>query len=266
MPFVACPLCAKRVPSTFIETHAANCAPKAKKTIRKTRGDKTRRPVAKIPFRTPKYALRPCHSSLAEVGAPGFHVFPGVFTDVHAELLASVHETAPEWTDYHFRKAKNYGPAYNLAKKRFLFGPVAPPWQPLPAYATELVMSRLPGLAPVLRRFQPNQLTAGLYPIPGDARILPHNDCENDRIETAVVGVCLGAACTMTLILRKGDSAVGHEVKRDVRLPACSVYVMSGDSLRIWHHAIFEGKTEGTRVSLTFRDVSPNAGPSQASS
>lgn len=196
----------------------------------------------------------------SEIGAPGFHVFRNAFTDVHTSLLSDVRKTSPNWKDYRFRLTKDYGPPYNLQKKRFLFGPNAPPKNGMPTYATQLVIPRIASLHPLLHDFQPNQMTAGLYQ--GNAHILPHNDCENGHIGTAVVGVCLGASCTMTLILRKKDSGMGHDVKRDVFLPAGAMYAMSGDALRKWHHAIFPGKTDGTRVSLTFRDVSPHAGVS----
>ena len=59
----------------------------------------------------------------------------------------------------------------------------------------------------------------------------------------------------MTFILRGGK-----EVKKEVYLPPGCVYIMSGDSLRIWHHAIFQTRINGERVSLTLRDVSPHKG------
>lgn len=62
----------------------------------------------------------------------------------------------------------------------------------------------------------------------------------------------------MTLTLRARYSGLGKDVKHDVRLPRGAVYIMSGDALRVWQHAIFQGKTEGSRISLTFRDVEPH--------
>lgn len=100
-------------------------------------------------------------------------------------------------------------------------------------------------------------MTVSLYNVPGQTHILPHNDCENARIATAVVGVCLGASCTMTLILKQVHSRIGKDVKYDIILPPRTVYVMSADSLRVWQHAIFPGKTAATRTSITLRDVSP---------
>lgn len=211
----------------------------------------------------PKYLLKPMPSSASsEVCAPGFHVFPNVFSDIHEALLTIVHKTAPSWTDYRYRQAKNYGPPYDLHKRRFLFGPEVPKGYALPRYVNDSVVPRLKRLLPQLRDFSPNQLTVGLYRIPGQSHILPHNDCENAHIGTAVVGVCLGAPCTMTLILRRSNSGVGRDVKQDIMLPRGAVYVMSGDSLRVWHHAIFPGKTIATRTSLTFRDVFPHTKPS----
>ncbi|CAN8075321.1 unnamed protein product [Agarophyton chilense] len=193
----------------------------------------------------------------SEIGAPGFHLFPGVFAKDEECLLKAIEATDPTWTNYMFRMTKNYGPAYDLRKKRFLFGERAPKQISLPSYATNTVLPRLRSLVSLLNDFNPNQLAIGLYKVPGESHILPHNDCENGNIGTAVVGVCLAGACTMTLILRSRYSGVGCDVKKDVYLPAGAVYVMSGDALRIWEHAIFPGKTETTRYSLTFRDVSP---------
>ncbi|KAI0565012.1 2OG-Fe(II) oxygenase [Gracilaria domingensis] len=196
-------------------------------------------------------------ASPSEVAARGFHVFRGVFIKDENSLLRAIESTAPAWVDYIFRKTKNYGPAYNLFRRRFLFGERAPKQIPLPSYATDIVLPRLQSLTTLLKEFKPNQLAVSLYKVPGESHILPHNDCENGNIATAVVGVCLAGACTMTLILRSRYSGVGHDIKKDIRLPPGTVYVMSGDALRIWEHAIFPGRTEATRYSLTFRDVSP---------
>ena len=127
---------------------------------------------------------------------------------------------------------------------------------PLPRYVHELVLPRVRGLHAALSSFAPNQLAVAEYAVPG-AHILPHNDCENGVIATGVVGVCLRSACTMTFILRARFSGTGGDVKKDIYLPAGSVYYMSGDALRVWEHAIFPGNTEALRYSLTFRDVSP---------
>lgn len=171
--------------------------------------------------------------------------------------MQAIKETPPTWVDYRFRKVKHYGPAYNLQERRFLFGVGAPKEIPLPSYARDVIIPRLRTLSPVLREFNPNQMAVGMYPVPGESYIMPHNDCENGIIHTAVVGVCLAARCTMTFILRARNSGVGTDIKKDVVLPRGAVYAMSGDALRVWEHAIFPGKTEATRYSLTFRDVSP---------
>lgn len=249
-----CPLCTKRFTIAFLPLHAASCTPTIRKPLRK----KQKRP--RPPLLHPRHATRlPLDAPPSETAAPGFHVFLHAFTSVEQTLLREIESAPPAWSDYRFRRTKNYGPAYNLAARRFLFGPRAPAFVPLPSYATDIVLPRLCQLTDLLGRFDPNQMTVGLYQGVG-SHILPHNDCENGSIGTAVVGVCLGAECTMTLILRARESGVGRDVKRDVVLPRGACYVMSGDALRVWEHAIFPRKTKGRRVSLTFRDVAPHPG------
>lgn len=218
-----------------------------------------RTPFSFVMSMTPRILTSPSKNALpSEIGAPGFHVFHNVFTDLNDHLINVINRTQPTWVDYHFRQVKNYGPAYNLRRRRFLFGPDAPAQIPLPQYAHELVLPRIQKMSSILTDFKPNQLAVGWYKVPGQSHILPHNDCENSRIGTAVVGVCLGAKCTMTLILRKQISGLSKEIKHDISLPMGSVYVMTNDSLRKWEHAIFPKKTEATRYSLTFRDVYPH--------
>lgn len=252
MPFANCPLCNKRYPESFLATHASSCNPTAKRKRSQFKHSSAHSGLRVYRTRISKSALS------SEVGAPGFHLFPAAFSDIETQLLNYVRSTPPEWNDYRFRKVKNYGPPYNLRERRFLFDSSAPPQIPIPAFVHNLVLPRFK-LIPVLSSFSPNQLSVAEYPVPG-GHILPHNDCENGKIHTAVVGVCLGARCTMTLILRSRYSGLGKDVKRDVSLPPGAVYVMSGDALRVWEHAIFPRNTDDTRYSLTFRDVSPSTG------
>lgn len=242
-----CPLCRKRYPQSFLAQHASSCSLPPAGVQKKPR---SRKGLLLAPLRAPKL------TSPTEAGAPGFHVFLGAIPAAQQRaLLAALEATPPAWVDYRFRCTKSYGPAYDLPRRRFLFGAGAPAATPLPPYAPP-VLARVRDLHPAVGAFQPNQLAVGRYFVPG-GHILPHNDCENGDIRTAVVGVCLGGACTMTLILRGRDSGNARDVKRDVLLPPGAVYIMSGEALRTWHHAIFPGKTQRTRTSLTFRDVFP---------
>lgn len=253
----SCPLCRKRYNNSFLPLHAASCKlppkPSAKKSaITKKQSSKHH------PILSPRFSVElPSNAAPSERGASGFHVFENIFTHLDAALLAQVEQSPPHWTDIRFRLTKNYGPVYDLSARRFRFGKDAPKELPLPPYAYDTVVPVLRGLHPLLKEFQPNQLAVGKYSR-DDSHIKPHNDCENGHIHTGVVGVCLGAACTMTLVLRAKENGLGRDVKRDVRLPRGCVYVMSGDALRVWQHAIFAGKTEGSRISLTFRDVEPH--------
>lgn len=256
-PFSACPICNKRFTASFLPLHASSCRLGATKTKFKPRSNS----ISKL--LTPRYALHPpSNASPSERIVPGFHIFPDVFTHVESKLLQTVHSTPPVWSDYRFRLSKNYGPQYDLSIRRYLVGPSDPKPLPLPRYALETVLPILRKLHPKLHDFNPNQLAVSKY-AKDDSHILPHNDCENGHIRTAVVGVCLGGHCTMTLTLRGKESGLGKDVKRDVRLPKGAVYIMSDDSLRVWYHAIFKGNTDGHRVSLTFRDVEPHR-PEQA--
>lgn len=191
----------------------------------------------------------------SEIAAPGFHLFPDMFADIEPSLLESALAEPPDWENYGVCSVKNYGPSYNLPMRRFLFGPSAPRGYPMPRFATEVILPRVRGAMPLLKDYYPNQVTTGLYNVLGKTHIFMHNDGENGELSTAVVGVCLGARCTMTLLLRKEVSGLEEDVKRDVVLPKGAMYVMSGDSMLVWEHGIYAGKTEGTRVALTFRDV-----------
>lgn len=252
-----CPLCRKRYNNTFLPLHAASCKLPPKHSVKKPATTKNQ--FSKHhPIRSPRFSTKlPSDAAPSERGASGFHVFENIFTHLDTVLLTQVEQSQPYWTDIRYRLTKNYGPVYDLNARRFRFDKEAPKELPLPSYANNTVLPILRGLHPLLKEFRPNQLAVGKYSR-DDSHIKPHNDCENGHIQTGVVGVCLGAACTMTLVLRAKETGLGRDVKRDVRLPRGCVYVMSGDALRVWQHAIFAGKTEGSRVSLTFRDVEPH--------
>lgn len=247
-----CPLCGRTFLLSFLELHAAKCG--------ENKNGKRKLAAARRPLQLgPLFRSRVSRGALpSERGAPGFHLFPDVLSE-HEErdIIRAVEEDSQQWRDYMFRVVKNFGPPYDLRKKRFLYGDGAPVSTPLPAYAHELVLHRLRDRVDILSSFRPNQLTCSLYGTSAthDTHLLPHNDCENGNIKTAVVGVCLGAPCTMTLILPARKSGLRRDVKNDVLLPRRSVYVMSEDALRVWLHAIFRGRTDGTRYSLTFRDL-----------
>lgn len=293
MPFVECPLCSRRYPKTFVARHALFCNGIAKRPVAKAADRKIERKkltnlkvVAKFAFKQHNVnrsigSSRPRSLRLLQSGnmvslnpsadisstptdIPGFHVFPGIFSDIHDTLFRAARDTPPDWLDYRVRRAKNYGPSYDLRRRTFLFGSDATRKTfPLPSYAHATVLPRLRRLLPMLNDFQPNQLAVNYYdPNFGKTQILPHNDCENAHIHTAVVGVSLAASCTFTLILRRAVSGLAHDIKRDVTLPPGSVYVMSDDSLRLWMHAIFPTGIHAPRISLTFRDISPNSSTS----
>lgn len=289
MPFVECPLCGKRCPKTFITRHASSCKGVTKRSIAKT----TKRKIDQQEMRSRENCLKsaykqsdtggvskpeqlsksisshsrplniiPKSSELSAIPTdiPGFYVFHNIFTDVHDDLLRAARGCPPDWVDYRFRLAKNYGPSYDLHRRLFLFGSEATRKTfPLPLYAHTTVLPRIRRLHPLLHNFQPNQLAVNFYdPKFGKTHILPHNDCENAHVHTAVVGVSLAASCTFTLILRRAASGLPHDIKRDVVLPCGSVYVMSDEALRVWMHAIFSTGIHAPRVSLTFRDISPH--------
>lgn len=294
MPFTECPLCSKRYPKTFITRHASYCNGVAKRAITKTtkrmnEKERTSRPDNHLksvhkqngtngtckpsqqstsiprPFKTINTVFASSGSLANPIDIPGFYVFHDVFADVHDVLLKAARNSPPEWLDYRVRRAKNYGPSYDLHRRLFLFGAEATrKTYPLPSYAHSIVLPRIRRLHPLLHDFQPNQLAVNYYdPKLGKTHILPHNDCENAHVHTAVVGVSLASSCTFTLILRRVTSGLPHDIKHDITLPCGSVYVMSDESLRTWMHAIFSTGIHAPRISLTFRDISPHRSPTQ---
>lgn len=293
MPFVHCPLCAKRYPKSFISQHASFCKGTSKPLIVKATHRQLTRNTRQVPLKQYRDVFDTGNNddalslisetiarrSLTKVSSPdtasgflssqtdvpGFYIFHHAFKDIHDILLSTARDSPPQWNDYKYRQTKNYGPAYDLHRRTFLFGAEATrKTYPLPSYVHHTVLPRLRSLLPLLSDFHPNQLTVSLYnPIAGKTHIMPHNDCENAHIHTAVVGVSLDSSCTFTLILRRSISGLPNDIKRDFYLPPGSVYVMSHDSLRSWMHAIFPGSVKHPRISLTLRDISPRTAESR---
>lgn len=247
-----CPLCGRRFVLSFLELHAAKCGENVDTKRELAAGHRSLQLGPLFRSRVSRTALP------SEKGAPGFHLFTEVLSEYEErDIIRAVEEDKQDWKDFMFRVVKNFGPQYDIRNKRILHGESAPASIPLPAFALELVLNRLRDRVDILSSFRPNQLTCSLYSNSDvhETHLSPHNDCDKAGIKTAVVGVCLGAPCTMTLILPAKKSGLGHDVKNDVFLPRRSVYIMTEDALRVWLHAIFRGRTDGTRYSLTFRDL-----------
>jgi alkylated DNA repair dioxygenase AlkB len=165
-----------------------------------------------------------------------------------------------EWADLRARRVTSFGPQWSRARRRHPHESDGAKVTPLPSFVAALVMPVVRRAVPApLYSGSPNQLCVSVYR-GVDSFILPHNDNENDTLRDPILGLSLGSGTSMTLILPKALSPTGAIVKADVALPRRSLYVMSGDALHVWHHGIFEGKTSGTRYSVTLRRVLPPPG------
>ena len=268
-----CPICEGTYSIRSLPLHSATCGEEQKKPKKKHEAlsptISKKRTLAKKPTKSwtthalMQSAVKRKHSLLKpqnenERGVPGFYVFDEIMDmETELSLIKMANETKPEFTDQKHRFAKNYGPPYNIAERRFDF---EKPRLPLPPYAG-IVMDLVRQKVQMVRDsdFKPNQLATQLYDPSRQGKknvhILPHNDLENGAMRHFIVGVTLQAPCIMTLILQAKDSGCGKDIKRDVRLPRRSVYIMSGSALSMWRHGIFAGNTFGARLSLTFREV-----------
>jgi 2OG-Fe(II) oxygenase superfamily len=179
--------------------------------------------------------------------------------DQEAEILREVNAAPPVWDDLRVRRSKAYGPPFSLKQRRFMHENDGFPTTPLPAYVEKLILPLVRDRIPrSVYNGCPNQLVVHRYDATkGKSYIMPHSDCENEIMYDPIIGLCLAGMTTMTLILPCKASLDRKMVKRDVRLPRLCLYVMSGDALRVWHHGIFPGRTDGVRYSLTFRRVLP---------
>jgi alkylated DNA repair dioxygenase AlkB len=266
-----CPICGVWYSASYLPIHASTCG-----TRRTLSNPPLGAPLSALPAqqaprtpflssstgtKRPRDAAPASYADATLVGAPGFHVFPDfVSPELEEELVCALHSSAPAWTDMGVRRFKSYGPPYSFSKRTFVHSQSP---TPLPAYATDRILPLVAALVPqsvyATPPAPPNQLVVNEYDAARESHILPHSDCENTIIEDPILGLCLAAACTMTLILPKAASANGVSIKRDVFLPRRCLYVMGGDSLYLWHHGIFRNKTErgAIRYSLTFRRTSP---------
>lgn len=248
-----CPLCGKFVGSSFLPFHASSCCGKAP-----ARPDLFTPPERRY-VRGNQRRTRPRRGGPpTERGAPGFHVFENVLSEVEEARLLDAVEAAPgTWMDFKARRVRSYGPPWSHAEKRLLHECDGVRPTPLPMYVEEVVMPIVRNVVPrSVYDACPNQLCLSVYS-GVESFILPHSDEENDRLDAPILGLSLQAGTTMTLALPKALSPTGAMVKADVLLPRRSLYVMSGDALHSWHHGIFAGKTKGTRYSLTLRVALP---------
>lgn len=251
-----CPLCGKFVGSSFLPLHASSCAGRdaaAPRAGRPRHGGARRR--------TRPQAGGPA----SERGAPGFHVFEDALSAAdEATLLRAVDATPTgRWVDFKARRVLSYGPPWSHAERRMLHACDGARPTPLPPYVEQVVLPAVRAVVPqTVYAATPNQLCVAVYRGP-DSFILPHSDEENDRLDAPILGLSLQSGTTITLVLPKALSPTGKMIKHDVFLPRRSLYVMSGESLHIWHHGIFAGKTQGIRYSLTLRRALPPSAEQQ---
>jgi len=172
---------------------------------------------------------------------PGLLFAADVVTPVEEAELAARIDAAPlkpfefgQWRGK--RLTTHYGSAYDFSRQRLDEAP------PLPDWLVELRGK----LAPA----------AGLDPEAMQAALLIRYDpgagigWHRDRPQYGeVVGLSLGAPCTMRLRMR---TATGFE-RRKLELPPRSLYRLSGEVRETWEHSI--APMDEIRWSITFRTL-----------
>lgn len=171
----------------------------------------------------------------------GLRLVPGALGAVDEAELAARIDAAPlkpfefgQWRGK--RMTAHYGRAYDFARGRLDDAPPLPDW----LIALRAKLAPLAGLEPealqaaLLIRYDPG---AGI-------------GWHRDRPQYGeVLGLSLGADCTLRLRRRAGD---GFE-RRAVPLPARSLYRLSDEVRWEWEHSIVP--MEATRWSITFRTL-----------
>lgn len=187
---------------------------------------------------------------------PGFlYKSDAVSVEEELEILRAIDASNAPWTRRRTRLTKNYGPYYVFNERdteqgrfRYTNGEIL--YTDLPEFLEEL-------LIPIVRRsfpqlfneFQPNQVHVAMYG-EGD-RIRMHNDNKMGELGDWIVGVSLKGRCDMSWE-NPNDNKTNRKL---VRVERRSIYIMSGDSHRIWRHGILNGHSQAGRVSITMRQV-----------
>lgn len=139
------------------------------------------------------------------------------------------------------RRVVSYGWKYDFSTQRLL--PVTPIPESFAAVRNDV--GKALGVAPE----QLEQLLVTEYG-PG-AAIGWHKD---KAAFGEIVGVSLGAPCTMRLRQQRGSGWVRHSLELEPR----SAYLLSGEVRTSWEHSI--PPVEATRYSLTFRTIANRRG------
>lgn len=176
-----------------------------------------------------------------EPAVPGLRLVPGAVAPHHEARLIARIDAAPlvpfqfgQWRGK--RLTAHYGSAYDFARHRLDAAPPLPDW----------LLALRDALAPL----------AGLDPRALQAALLIRYDpgagigWHRDRPQYGeVVGLSLGAACTLRLRRRTGTGFA----RRKVDLPPRSLYRLSGEVRWDWEHSI--APLAETRWSVTFRTL-----------
>lgn len=187
-------------------------------------------------------------------GVPGLYLARHIVSDLEeAALLESISAEPVPWVQRRSRYTKNYGPYYvyrSSAKQ-----PTAIRSTKLPTWATGFLEARLKHIfsREIPDNWTVNQVHVALYRASKKNKISPHNDTSMGTLMNAVVGVSLGDVATMTF--------EDGKLRKEVKLPRRSAYLMTDDALTVWKHSIRASHNTGNRLSITCRNVISLAAP-----
>jgi len=142
------------------------------------------------------------------------------------------------------RWKQDFGPRANFKKQLVK---VPDNWHGFPKYARE-ILNHVRGRSAKLTDFEPVECLLLKYETERGANHALHID-DTWLWGERIVGVSLASSSVFTFYEPVGDVAVR------VILPPRSAYIISGCVRFDWHHGIFIEDIEGTRVALTFREL-----------
>lgn len=184
----------------------------------------------------------------------GLYLLEDVVSDEAAELeILRTLESWPWQPSQSGRWKQDFGPKANF-KKKLVKIPAA--WRGFPAFAHEL-LGTMASRCAALHDFQTAECLSLRYDKDRGANHDFHID-DTWLWGERIIGVSLQSPAFFTFYEPTSDLAV------QVLLPRRSAYVLSGSARFRWQHGLLADDIEGTRIAMTFRELTPELAATQA--
>ena len=180
---------------------------------------------------------------------PGLLLAKNMLTEAEEmALLTALDNDGGDWVVRRSRITRNYGPFYLYRDGARDSSGVG--HRPVPTWASGFLAHRARAAFDITDQWSVNQAHVALYRAAAKHQIRQHNDCAMGDLAHAVVGISLGAKCSMTFLHPHDRRSVV------VHLPRRSAYCLTGEALSLWRHGIrAKHMRSGDRVSITLRQV-----------